>query len=76
MFCKVEGKKNGYIFDINDNTTTDEQWKEICNQYETVRCVICNSRTSKCFRVPLLGRSNITINNKLFDGVVYINGVY
>lgn len=73
MFHKIDGMRNGYLIDIS---STNEDWKKICKGYDKVRCIICNNKTSKYFRIPLLGSNDITINNKLLDGVVYINGVY
>ncbi len=73
MLHKIDGMRNGYIIDAS---STDEDWKEICKGYGKVRCIICNNQTSKCFRIPLFGNNNITINNNLLNGVVYINGVY
>lgn len=70
---KIEGMKNGYII---DNSSTDEEWKKICGGYSKVNCIICNNQTAKHFRIGLLGNNIITINNKLLNDVVYINGVY
>jgi len=75
MFHKIENTKNGYIFDIDD-TTTNEQWKDIYKQYNKVKCVICNKKTASCFRPTLFGNNIVTINNKLPDAVVYINSIY
>ena len=65
--------KNGYIF---ADSSTDEDFQKICKSYEKVRCVICNSKTAKNFRTPLLGYSIITINNKINDGCFFINGTF
>lgn len=73
MFIKIKEMKNGYII---DGYSTNEEWQEICKKYNPIRCIICNFQTSKHFRIPLFGKNNITINNKLLDNVVYINGVY
>lgn len=70
---KIENMKNGYII---DNDTTNEEWQNVCNKYEKIKCIICNNQTAKHFRIRLLGNSIITINNKLLDDVVYINGVF
>ena len=70
---KIEYMKNGYII---DNDTADEEWQNICNKYEKIKCIICNNQTAKHFRISLLGNNIITINNKLLDDVVYINGVF
>ena len=71
---KLDGTQNGYI--IEDSSTND-QWHEILKDYGDVRCIICNTNTSKYFKIPLIsyGRSNITINNKIPDMIVYINRV-
>ena len=74
MINRVEGTRNGFYI---NNTSTKKDWEEITSLYEKVRCVICNSKTSSlCFGVPLLGNSIITINNKIDDMTVYINGVF
>lgn len=63
------------LYDI-DLECEIKETEELLKSYDKVRCVICNSKTSLCFRVGLLGNNILTINNKLLDGVVYINGVY
>lgn len=70
---KIEYMKNGYI--INKDST-NEDWNKICSKYEKINCIICNNQTAKHFRVSLFGNNIITINNKLNNDVVYINGVY
>lgn len=65
--------KNGYII---DNDTTNEEWQTIYDKYDIIKCIICNNQTAKRFRVNLFGKNIITINNKLLDDVVYINGVF
>lgn len=70
---KIEHMKNGYII---DNDTTNEEWQTIYDKYDIIKCIICNNHTAKHFRVNLFGKNIITINNKLLDDVVYINGVF
>ena len=69
---KVEGKTNGYII---DDATTNEEWLSVCKHYPKVKCVICNIRTASYFKIPFMGRSIFTINNKLPDNTVYINKI-
>lgn len=71
--CKIEGMKNGYII---NNSSTNEEWQNICKRYDKVNCIICNNKTAKHFRVGLFANNIVTVNNKLMDDVVYINGVY
>lgn len=73
MICKHGDYKNGYIF---TPSSTDEDFQNILKSYDKVRCVICNKNTSRNFKIGLLGHSIITINNKLNDGVFFINGCY
>lgn len=70
---KINGTKNGYHI---SEYSTQADWKQICERYESVKCVICNSATRKYFKIPLLGYDNITINNNIPDNVFYINGVF
>ena len=70
---KIEGMKNGYII---NNSSTNEEWQDVCKRYDKVNCIICNNKTAKHFRLGLFANNIITVNNKLLDDVVYINGVY
>ena len=71
MICKHGDYKNGYIF---TPSSCDEDLQKIFNQYNEVKCVICNKLTARNFRV--FGRSIITINNKISDGCFFINHTY
>ena len=73
MIHKNGDYKNGYIF---TKTSTDEEFQKIIKRYDKVRCVICNKNTVRNFRNPYYSNVGITINNKLADGVFFINGVY
>ena len=73
MICKSGDYRNGYIF---TPSSCDADFQEILKSYDKVNCIICNENTIKNFRVGLLGQNIITINNKLADGVFFINGVY
>lgn len=73
MICKSGDYKNGYIFTPN---SCNDDLQEILNSYDKVNCIICNENTKKNFKTPLLGHSIITINNKLVDGVFFVNGCY
>lgn len=73
MICKSAEYKNGYIF---TKTSTDKDFQRILKQYDKVRCIICNENTVKNFRQPFLSSPRITINNKLADGVFFVNGVF
>ena len=72
MLGRVEGKKNGYI--ITDTTDFDDIQK-LSDSYEHIRVMICNSKTSKRFRPRFFNPLPMTINNKIPDGVFYINSV-
>ena len=74
MIIKDEKCKNKYI--LTEDTTT-EDFKRICSGYKRLRCLICNAKTAKRFRVSMFGNSMpITVNNKVGDDIVYINGVF
>lgn len=73
MIYKNEDYKNGYVF---APSSTNEDLQEILKSYDKVNCVICNSNTRRNFRIGILGQDIITINNKLADGVFFINGLY
>jgi hypothetical protein len=70
MITRVKGTKHGY--DISN--ATNEEFQDLCKNYpEKLRCLICNSNMRKNFRIGLLGSDIITINNRVHDGVVFIN---
>lgn len=76
MIKKIEGTRNGYLL---DETSTKADWKNICNDYgKRFKCLICNKTTMKRFEPNkvVMGNHRMTVNNKLEDNVVYINGVY
>lgn len=74
MIPKHADYKNGYVLAKN---STDEDFQEIIKSYgDNYHCLICNSNTAKNFRIGLLGDSTLTINEKLVDGVFFINGVF
>lgn len=66
----VDGSKNGYFLGPD---TTNEEFKRILLNFGKIRCIIMNSKTSKRFRVSLLGQNITTINNKVPDDCIYIN---
>ena len=68
--------KNKYIL---QQDSTNEDFQEIIKSYPKFRCVICNSNTAKCFTRQFFfmpGALPITVNNKMMDGVFWINGVF
>lgn len=69
MISKSKEYENGYIF---TPTSTDSDLQRILNQYKTIKCVLCNQKTSKNFRVEG-GYFPLTINNRISDGVFFIN---
>lgn len=70
MISRLSNTKHGY--DLSN--ATNEEFRDLCKNYPgKFRCVICNSDTRRCFRIGLLGHDVITINNKVRDGVVFIN---
>ena len=74
MIPKHADYKNGYVLAAN---STDEDFQEIIKSYgDNYHCLICNSSTAKNFRTSFLGYSTLTINEKLADGVFFINGVF
>ncbi len=72
MIYKSAEYKNGYVF---APSSTDSDLQDILSQYDKVNCVICNELTKRNFRV-FGGTSILTINNKLADGVFFVNGTY
>lgn len=75
MIPKAAEYKHGYVLAKN---STDDDFQEIIKSYgDKYHCLICNSNTAKNFRIGFLGGySTITINEKLADGVFFINGVF
>lgn len=73
MIHKASEYKNGYIF---GPSSTDKDFQEILKSYSKVNCIICNEKTRKNFRVGMFTNPMITINNKLTDGVFFINGTF
>lgn len=70
MISRLSNTKHGY--DILN--ATNEEFQDLCKNYpEKFRCLICNSDMRKNFRIGLLGQDVITINNKVRDGMVFIN---
>lgn len=68
MLGKVKGKKNGYVI-LED--TTNEEFQSLLKSYPKVRCIICNKHLANRIQCKI-----ITVNNKIPDGIFYINGVY
>ena len=66
----VDGSKNGYFLGPD---TTNEEFKRTLMSRSPIRCIIMNFKTSKRFRVSLLGQNITTINNKVPDDCIYIN---
>ena len=80
MILKSGDYKNGYIF---TPSSTDEDMQNIYKDYKErnikVKCIICNKKTSRNFIYEPNGITDcmgLTINNKLADGVFFINGTY
>lgn len=74
MIPKHADYKNGYVLAKN---STDEDFQKIIKSYgDDYHCLICNSNTAKNFKTSFLGYSTITINEKLADGVFFINGCF
>lgn len=73
MLGKVEGKKNGYA--ILEDTTTEE-FKGLLKTYPKVNCIICNEQLAKRIVYGPFAHSITVVNNKIPDGIFYINGVY
>ena len=71
MICKHGEYENGYIF---TPSSKDYDLQKILKKYEEVKCVICNKKTAKNFKV-CDGYSIITINNKISDGCFFINKI-
>lgn len=70
MIYRLKNTKHGYIM----TDATNEEFENLVKSYqEKVKCIICNSDTAKLFRVGLLGRNIVTINNKVHDGIIFIN---
>lgn len=73
MIAKLERLTYGYRI---LEGTTKEEWNSFIDNFQKqhkIRCIICNSKTAKNFRIPLLGNNIITINNKIVDDVFFLN---
>lgn len=76
MIKRIENTKNGYEL---DETSTNKDLKDILENYDEskdVKCIIMNNDTKKYFRVGIFSDNIITINNKIPNFQLYINGVY
>lgn len=73
MIYKNGDFKNGYVL---SRTSTDDEFQDILIEKQPVHCIICNKNTVKNFKQPLFSDHHITINNRLRDGVFFINGIY
>lgn len=70
MVLRLPETRHGY--DISN--ATNEEFQDLRKNYpEKFRCLICNNDMRKNFKIGLLGQDVITINNKVCDGVVFIN---
>ena len=69
----------GTNFGINISNCSKQEWevfwKEFIMKEQDIRCIICNSKMAANFRIGLFGNNIITINNKIPDGIVYINHI-
>lgn len=72
MIIKDETRKNKYI--LTDTSNVDDM-RKICDGYEHIKCLICNSRTVKRFGNHYFNPVSVTINNKIEDNVFYLNSV-
>lgn len=67
---KLRGTNHGYGISV----ATNEEFQRLIKDYpEKVRCIICNKNMAKYFRIGLLGNNIITINNRVENGVIFIN---
>lgn len=77
MIVKNGDYKNGYLF---AHDSKDVEFQEILESYPKLNCVICNDKTTRNFRTHddfgPIKKLPLTINNKLVDGVFFINGCY
>lgn len=70
MIYRLKNTRHGYIM----ADATNEDFQNLIRSYpEKVKCIICNSDTAKHFVAGFLGCNIITINNKVCDGVIFIN---
>ena len=76
MIQRIKNTRNGYEL---DETSTNEDLKELIKSYDGgkgVKCIIMNKDTRKYFRVGIFSNDIITINNKVPNFQLYINGFY
>lgn len=73
MIYKAGEYKNGYIF---AKSSTDADFQAILESYPKVNCIICNENTLRNFQNAHAARPRITINNKLVDGVFFVNNTH
>lgn len=85
MIYKHPNYKNGYIFAPSSNDLDLQKIYETdYNGYDNVKCIICNNKTKKNFRISdSLGFAHedqfisiITINNHIADGCFFINHLF
>ena len=72
MILKDETKKNKYIL---TDTSNVKDLLDICDKYEHIKCLICNSNTVKRFGRHNYNPVSVTINNKLEDNTFYLNSI-
>ncbi len=70
MIYKSAEYENGYIL---AESSRDKELQAIFDKYDEVKCVIVNRNTAKNFGVN--GRSIVTVNNRLADGVFFVNRI-
>jgi len=70
---KYENTQNGYIITPD---STNLEFRTIAENYTPFKCIICNAKTSACFRASFLSyKPCLTINNKIPDNVFYFNKI-
>lgn len=73
MLYKLKDCKNGFYM---DESTTEEEFNTLLKQYyglRYVKCIICNKRMAEVLKFEILGKSRITINNKVKDFCFFVN---
>ena len=71
MIYKSAEYENGYVL---SKSSRDRELQALFDKYGEVKCVIMNRKTARNFRCTN-GRSIVTVNNRLADGVFFVNKI-
>lgn len=68
---KIKERRNGYRI---NQTTSNEDFKEVLSRYQFVKKIIVNRNMAQRFRPPMFGQKRVfCINENVKDNEFYVN---